>query len=444
MRTSSLLLTSSLLANGLLAGAVVWQVTKEAPRPSEASPAVAETAIAQSLPAGMPASSSSALDPAARELNAGVVSLVSLFNAGDAERLATALREAGLSEDIVRMLVREQIASRYRARIRAIEQEARGGDRPWWQGRSNVELSATQRAEIRQLQREMHAEMARALGNENTAGGTGRFAYLPAEKAELLARIDADYGELGRETREAMEGFPLPSDREALRLLHEERRKDVAALLTPEELRQFDMRNSPVAHRIQREFGTLIASEDEYRRIYDLAEAFANEYDAASKAGDLDRSDRAVAEAAVRQQVLDLLGPERATQYVQQRDPDYRTMQAATARLGLAPDATQRVMDLRAQVAQQSQVIAADAALEGSQRRAALNALANQAQAELARTLGPEGARSFAERSEWLRALERGSPFLVRPEGGVAVTGGGRGGNGSRPGVPVRGGRGGG
>jgi hypothetical protein len=443
MNKPTLILAASLAANGLLAGTVVWSFSRSTGRPARSEVARAQPAVASEAGnSGAGSSTATVADHATatdpKTLGAGVTQLVALFNSGDPQKLAAALREAGLPEDVVRMLVREQIATRYRARIRAIEQEARGGDRPWWQGSGRTEITAAQRSEIRQLQRDMQAEISRALGTENVTDRRGRYAYLSTDKAELITRIDSDYGELASTTREAMEGFPLPSDREALRLLQDERRKDIAGLLSPDELREYDMRTSQIANRIQREFGGVIASEDEYRAIYKLAEAFDAQFGRGAEGGELDRRDRTAAENDLRQQILEMLGPERAQQYAQQRDSDYRTMQAATARLNLPPEATDRVLTLRAQTAQQSQIIAADAALDGAQRRVALDALAAQVRGQLGQTLGAEGAQAFAQRSEWLRALEHGAAFKVLPEGGVSVIGNaGRGSaNGSRPGGP--------
>jgi len=422
MKAPTLILVVSLLANGVLAAAYVsTRAGRAAPTPSRANGGADSAAVA---PSGGSASADVAgVSRVASSVVASgqIESFGVLLRSGNGEELARVLRAAGVPEDMIRALVREQIQAGYRARIRAIEEAARG-DRPWWQTGGRVVLTPEQRADIRKLQREMRAEVDRVLGpEEGRAGASGSYAFLPADKAEAARQIDADYAEMARELRDRMEEFRLPSDRDALRLLEEERRADLATLLTPQEVFDLEMRTSSISSRLRRELGTVVASEDEFRKIYELAAAFDAQYGREGAGQQLSRGDRSVADAALRQQIMDMLGPERTAEMARQRDPDYRTMQAAAARLNLPSTAIDTVMITRAQAAAESQRITADLALDAAARRAALGEVASRVRAQLQSTMGNEGAEAFGQRAQWLRGLERGNAFSVRPEGGVAV-----------------------
>jgi len=430
MKLPTLLFAVSLAANGALLAAFV------ASRPSRADVPGSRDADASRLagaPSGAGGDRASVDADGASAAAASVVasgqieSLGVLLRSGDGEELARVLRAAGVPEDMIRALVREQIQARYRAQIRAVEEAGRG-DRPWWQTGGRPVLTPEQRAEIRRLQREMRGEVERVLGPEAGPGNRGgSYAFLPADKAEAARQVDADYAEMARELRDQMQEFRLPSDRDALRLLEEERRADLATLLSPEEVFQLEMRTSSISSRLRRELGTVVESEAEFRKIYEMAAAFDQQYGRDGAGGPMSRGDRNVAEAALRQEILDMLGPERAAEVARQRDPDYRTLQAASSRLNLPPTATDSVMAARAQAAAESQRIAADTTLDAATRRAALNELGARVRSQLQSTMGAEGGEAFAQRAEWVRALERGQSFTLRPEGGVNVQRGGGG-----------------
>jgi hypothetical protein len=425
MKVPTLILSVSLVVNGVLAAAFVSSRAGRAPAAPDrdarqaAGQGAAGTSSAKSNAAADSAGASAA---AASVVNSGQLeSLGLLLRSGNGEELARVLRAAGVPEDMIRALVREQIQSRYRAQIRAIEEAGRG-DRPWWQNSGRPVLTPEQRAEVRRLQREMRTEVERVLGPDEGQGTrAGTYAFLPPDKAEAARQIDADYAEMAREMRDRMEEFRLPSDRDAVRLLEEERRADLATLLSPEEVFQLEMRTSSVSSRLRREIGAVVQSEEEFRKFYEMAVAFDQQYGREGAGQPMARGDRAAAEAAFRQQIMDMLGPERTAEVARQRDPDYRTMQAASARLNLPPAATDTVLSTRAQAAAESQRIVADASLDAAARRAALNDLATRVRSQLQTTMGSEGGEAFAQRSEWLRGLERGAAFSVRPEGGVSV-----------------------
>jgi hypothetical protein len=419
MKIPTLVLATSLVVNGVLAAAYVSVRAGRSSLPPSASGLVPSASSAgRSTVDGSGANSAAAASVAA---SGQLESLGVLVWSGSGGELAQVLRAAGVPEDMIRALVREQIQARYRAQIRAVEEAGRG-DRPWWQNSGQPVLTPEQRAEVRRLQREMRTEIDSVLGPEvGREGRGGTYAFLPSDKAEAARQIDADYAEMARDLRDRMEEFRLPSDRDAYRLLEEERRADLATLLSPEEVFQIEMRTSPLSSRLRREVGAVVQSEAEFREIYESSVAFDQQYGRERSGDPMSRGDRAAAEAALRQQIMDMLGPERTAELARQRDPDYRTMQAASARLNLPPAATDAVMATRAQAAAESQRIAADASLDAAARRAALNDVATRVRAQLQSTMGSEGGEAFAQRSEWLRALERGEAFSVRAEGGVSV-----------------------
>jgi|GEM_PF-4138516 hypothetical protein len=69
-----------------------------------------------------------------------------------------------------------------------------------------------------------------------------RLRFLPLGKAAAVHRINADYERMQARLANESGGLRLPSDEEKFRLLKEERHRDLAALLTSEELRAYEAR----------------------------------------------------------------------------------------------------------------------------------------------------------------------------------------------------------
>ena len=74
---------------------------------------------------------------------------------------------------------------------------------------------------------------------------------------------------------------------------------------------------------------------------------------------------------------------------------------------------------IRADARQSAAAIMNDRALTTSQKRTALRGIAAGSQERMTSVLGQEGARAFANRSEWMGMLRRGSSFTVRSNGTI-------------------------
>lgn len=131
--------------------------------------------------------------------------------------------------------------------------------------RNNLQV----RAEVDQLRRDL-------LGNDYDYSASRRVELLrrlgpiASGKVDMLERIQNDYGQLMMSYRGSL--FRLPSDRQELELLEAERQNDLAALLTPAELIEYELRTSESSVRLGQTIRAFGASEDEYRQLYGLWE----------------------------------------------------------------------------------------------------------------------------------------------------------------------------
>jgi hypothetical protein len=289
-------------------------------------------------------------------------------------------------------------------------------DPRWWRATRSGSPGAEQQAQWR---REVTEALA-AAGIEPKGvfgpGDPGLLSFLPAAKRDALRRINQDYEELT--AKFGANGVQLASDRERLKLLRAERERDINALLSPAELAEYTMRTSPSSAVIRARYGDAIETEDEFRRIFALQQAFDERFPAENaKARATPEGMKAFVEAQrqLQEDIRSAVGEPAWTRLQRAADPDLRTLDSLVSRLNLPASTTDQVAGLRDSLAAESQRINADGSAAAPQRRAQIQELAARAKRELTATLGQEGAEAYVQRSPWLGMLAGGLAFSTTP-----------------------------
>ena len=149
-------------------------------------------------------------------------------------------------------------------------------DDDWFWGGQTRE----QRTAIRALQAEMKAESERVLGADPAAEARDnpwmerQYGFAAPEKREALQQLEQDYNELSNDLRRESKGFQMPSDAEKARFLQEEKRRDLAAILSPEELAEYERRQSRTAQNLRWQMTQMDATEAEYLAIFEIRKEF--------------------------------------------------------------------------------------------------------------------------------------------------------------------------
>lgn len=411
MKRSPLLLTVSVGVN--LALGYAWWTGRSDPSagyaPTASSPAVlAAQNVATSRP--HPGSLAALVDG---ETVRDVSDLIVRLSSGDLVAAAAELRAAGLSEDSVKFLAEAALVRRMREKTKDVWQQEE--ETPYWLPANARGQSKPQQA-LQALWRETH-EIARALGLDQTAYTFGR-AKLPfsAEKEALVDRIETDFQELTQEVWRAADGVTLPSDTEKFRYLEEEHRKDLAAVLTPEELDAWEVRRSQTAQQMRWNLGAFAPTEEEFKQLVRLQDGFDREWRHADMSGaapdDWDR--RRAAEKALQDQIVSALGEERYAEYRLGTNHEYRQLASLERRLQLAPGTARSVFNLRAEISDKSKRIAEDTQLSYEQKDAALKALAERTRATVETQLGAEGSAYYQRTNgHWLKELGNNGHYVT-------------------------------
>ena len=360
---------------------------------------------------------------------------ISALNGNDPEVLRDLLRAAGFSDEMVRSIVQMRIWKKYEDRFKALNpQQQPDPNKPWWkddrnqQNRWNSGMTKAQRDEQRRLQREIQDESERLLGKDANQNRwqDQRLAFLPSEKRQTLQDIQQDYQELMSEIQQETQGFRLPSDAEKLRFLQEEQKRDIAALMTPDELQAYELRNSNTANQLRWKMTQYDATEQEYIAIFPLQKAFDEKYNPQSNDPYAEQpvrdqnfwKERQEAEKQLQEQIRGLIGEERYVDSIRRQDQDWQQLEAATRRLALPADTPQKLFAVRDSVATSVQQIADNPNFTAEQKKQELASIATATRDQVRAALGEEGAQAYFKNNgmTWLKELDKGNTVTFRKD----------------------------
>jgi hypothetical protein len=334
-----------------------------------------------------------------------------LSAADDAEFVAR-LRAEGFPPNRLYALAYARLRERHAAELQKFQPSA---DFAYWRRTGgwfaqNNDLSPEQRAGLRALNREMADELRQLLGPDADPATTYQranrerlYGDLPVEKADQLAAISRDYSELTAMVRDRTQGVTLPEDRAQLAAMEAEKRADLAQLLSPEELFEYDLRSSPSANSVRSRLRHFEPTEEEYRALTALQIAFDQTYGGANPSG-ADQARRREAAAELTAQVKALLPPERFAEYETKTDPAYSSLANMVSSINPSADIAAAV-GVQRDLAQRYNALRQNRDLAPDVRNAQLDALSAEANTRMAAALGPDAFKVFKGNGSTINSL---------------------------------------
>ncbi len=343
------------------------------------------------------------------------------FASDDYAALLVRLHQTGFPDRIAREVVRARIREDYQERFRVIAPEAES-DETWWRyGRNHRDFMLTkdQLVAIDALARETAETEDRIVGPSCQPEPDIRLGFLPEQKRKQIERIEKDYLELEASIQQQTFGFHTESDTAKMRLLYEERKRDILAVMTPEEREIYEMRTSDIAAELRREGSWLGLTEAEFRQIYALRSKIAALHEssdpfAQQEAPGISTEERAREEKALNDQIFALVGSERWQNAHKQQDRDYQILVLATRRFDLPSDTPDRVYALREEVDKTISALDANTTLSADGRAKALVDLAARIRSQVEGHLGTEAAEAYLQTNmRWLKTLAQGQEVIL-------------------------------
>src|SRR5207247_2906133 len=119
----------------------------------------------------------------------------------------------------------------------------------------------------------------------------------------------------------------LEQHHENLMRLQMQRASDLAGILSPQELDQYDLRNSPTANAMRAQMSGFQPTEEEFRKIFQLQKTFDSDFNRAFDLSDNGQSGvkaraQQAAQEALNAEVKKTLGESRFNEWVRAQDVD--------------------------------------------------------------------------------------------------------------------------
>ncbi len=320
------------------------------------------------------------------------------LNPNDLSTLVTRLRDAGFPKEMIRAILTGLIGEQFAARHRALDPDA--ASRAFWK-----DASPDPRFRLAQFQlyrdqaqtlRDLLGPDARQTDPLTLARLRSRFGNLPPDKLDTVQTIESDFNLRRSEFFANRVGSATMADMAAL---DRELRTAFAAVLSPAELEEYDLRSSRTGQSMRTDLAAFNPTEEEFRAIFRLRQSFDERYNFNSGIlGQEQMRDRGEAQKQLAAQISSLLGPVRGAEYERSIDINYRQTSQLVARLELPPVTTANLWNTQKEFEKRRDEL-----------YAALRDLPPEQRTERARALSQQVATLHQE------ALARVTPLLGSP-----------------------------
>lgn len=231
------------------------------------------------------------------------------------------------------------------------------------------------------------------------------YGDLPHEKITRIIAINHDYMELTAAVRTQTNGTYLPEDWRKISLLEKEQLADLTALLTPQELEEYQLHTSSTARRLRLDYATFQPTDEEFRAIFRATSAAEARYGISRVSGfATDNTDRITAEVLTAFQSS--WPPDRFAEFKRASNPEYRQIDQLVARLELPRATADRVISIQEDLQKQVRAIRALPRLSIDDRRHQISSLASEASKQLSSALTPRGFEAYQQKSAGWRLLQ--------------------------------------
>lgn len=234
-----------------------------------------------------------------------------------------------------------------------------------------------------------------------------------AEKAAWAERIKRDYAEIqakaSADFSEAGQSYPggLPAYLRQLSLLEREMRLDLAAVLSPHELEDFEMRETRAGQLTQKLLGDTTATDEQRRAAFRLQEQFDDKYALTFDLTPAVLLERETARQATQRAIQGALGDDTLfAAWVRGEGPEYDSYAALASQQGLPASAALDLWKARNDYTLARLELSVHPPGSPEELKAAQVSLAQATRNRLLGILGPAGFTAAGSQLSWMAPVK--------------------------------------
>jgi hypothetical protein len=419
MNSRALILALSLVGNVVLAVFVVRQRDNSSAS-AESSTHAQPVAAAEESPSTSREAVGTAESAAAMLVNSSSDSpggfRWSQLEAADYKEYIARLRAFGVPEKVVRDIIIADVGKLYRPRFAALRPPKKPKNPNFWETRGysyNTVRAMTneQREQTRTLRKEQTELIRELLGAgvyEEMAKDSGYPDYtermygpLSKEVREKISGMQERFQDEQSAFYAKIEGYMDQDSQAEMAAIRKKFRAELATVLTPEQLEDYELRSSETAQRMKWELSSFDPDEKEFRAIHAHKQAL-EELDAGRNSEDKPLTPDEQKELQKKRKELeaslaDKLGTNRVAEYKLMDQYEYRNLLEA----GVPKESVFKIPDIKKEAEAAASKLRKDKTLTDEQRNAALQAIKDEATKTLADLLGSRRANYYQQSGGW-------------------------------------------
>ena len=349
----------------------------------------------------------------------------SSIESADYKAYVANLRSVGCPESTIRDIVLTDLMKYYAGRRG--QTLTNGHEFKYWETDEKRKQTASQEAarekEIARLDREVAAVVRELLGVNydreinryfvDTNADSERLRFLSDEKRDRIFALREKFEGLSEQIVDSTStGTLSAAERQQLKKLDDERRQELAGLLSPAEREQYELTTSLLAGRLRDELIGFNPTESEFRRIFQLLDGHEEKF------AFQDPADPAVAQRkdedmkAVESEIASSLGAARYGDFQLAQNPDYRNLYKLAQRHELPGAVALAAHQIQQTAQQEKRRFLVLAGVPREDRSRALKAMRVETENAMRELLGYKAFQDYRSRSEsqWLSDLEESAP----------------------------------
>jgi len=328
------------------------------------------------------------------------------------------LRAFDTPETQVRDIIYGLVEAVYRPKRGALRPPKKPDDGKFWERRNfwggpDAQMTKIQREQMRALQKE-ESDLLKSLFGEDfyqqrakDAGGEDwmekSFGFIPKELRQKVQEINANMNEEKQDVYAKNQGYVDQYAQADLRKIEKKYHDELANILTPQQLLEWDMRNSDTANQLKSDLSAFDPNEDEFRALFQYKQAQEDlnpQSDPDSDAPPLTAEQikaNADKQKALDDELAQTVGTNRVAEYRLEQDYSYRNLIDS----GVPKESVFKLDEMKQQAQDAASKIRKDASLSTEQRDAALSAIRTETQNSINDLLGAKPAKSYSNNGGW-------------------------------------------
>jgi len=231
----------------------------------------------------------------------------------------------------------------------------------------------------------------------------GNLSFLPEAKRDAVQKFLDDYQEKEQDFYASIQGSWDSDARARQKKLEQEKFDGLAQILTPEELREYKLRNSQLASQLSSDIHDVALTREQYEALYDIRENYGDSVINWSDAGNDADAIKQIEQNKkdMEAQLAAALGTDKEQELERAQDYSYQQLAHLAKRNDLPADTASKIYDFKQTAEKAVQDLQANTDLTPEQRQAALAQIGSETQQSVKSALGDKLYRRYLNNGGW-------------------------------------------